>query len=815
MRSFRIASLFAFLGTLLAGSATDSTLPTLLSRNVGEEFEVGIPTFAGVQSCVLVTPNDGTIGFIPANNHYPDKYHFVGDKLDIITPCQAIVRSVEESDAGLWTIRAVTNGGHEFSQSYQLTVNTPTTPAPTESPDDESDKEVRYLPEEHFDTQIGETHDVKIPERDFVSSETCLIITPDGRQTNLQNVNNKALEIITDPNVACGIKVTVDSEEIVGNWVLISRGESLGSRIERRLRFTISVEEKVNAMPSEVSVVEGNDFYVRLEQQSPNPESCRLLGPDGKEYEEYEVDIRYTDACGYIVKSVNANYSGRWQIVYGNRIIYRAPIQVNVNKNGGQGQDQPQAFTWTVDQPVHEVFGPNDTIYCRVIDPKNVVVSDGFGRCNITLPRASSDYDGTWRMIVGLEGRVLTEESTFSVIVVNASPKERVVTNVTSNKPIVTLSCSVSSPYPIRACKFRTPSGRILLASPGVGEDRYTFHGQGSSYESGVHSHDCGIQITNPQQRDLGIWRCGVETTGETYYGFLPALCPWMMRDPEIAASVVSEPTLTADRERVTGLVGDNVVMSCSVQSPIRYCYFRARNGTIFNVGPGGSSTDMAAYAGAGLDSGECSIRFRTLRTDDTGRWSCHVGFEDRKPEQRVNFEVQIDDVMVVSQIHLAGRLYVRGEAKGRELDYCRFVRIDGLGFTDEDIPAPYIGDIRLDRGLCSIWMHDPTILDRHPWTVVMKIRGQSTEISRTTDPTLPPPGPDGPLVIYRIPIYWIIFMVLGLSMIVTAALVGPKKNRRWAYERASNLRKSFRSSFAKKAVNEQNVTEKNTANAA
>lgn len=59
------------------------------------------------------------------------------------------------------------------------------------------------------------------------------------------------------------------------------------------------------------------------------------------------------------------------------------------------------------------------------------------------------------------------------------------------------------------------------------------------SYQSDVHTHDCGLQIKDPVIKDLGLWRCAVETEEETYYGFLRVLCPWVMRDPEVAATIV------------------------------------------------------------------------------------------------------------------------------------------------------------------------------------------------------------------------------------------------------------------------------------
>lgn len=57
--------------------------------------------------------------------------------------------------------------------------------------------------------------------------------------------------------------------------------------------------------------------------------------------------------------------------------------------------------------------------------------------------------------------------------------KAEVRTHVEKSRPYVTLLCSVAVQSKVTACKFRDSSGRVLLASEGVGEDRYTFHGVG------------------------------------------------------------------------------------------------------------------------------------------------------------------------------------------------------------------------------------------------------------------------------------------------------------------------------------------------
>ncbi|CAK1594014.1 unnamed protein product [Parnassius mnemosyne] len=849
MRSLGKATLclFVFAGVIIRSEATRP--PALVtSLDVGENWEISVLTLGdNVEGCYLDTPRGETIEFKPVDNSN-DKYKLEEDT-DFVK-CKVTVKNINSNDAGIWTLRSVSDSGYTRSESYEVTVNTGETS--TEIPstlnseiNEESSKEASTtddaettgLPNEttettietstvqiedvtiinmdpgYFVTKIGESHNLKIPEYDFLNSEKCYIVTPDGKQYDVEISQIYGIEVIKDYNVACGVKVHVVSEQMIGDWTLISRGIRYSTEVvERRLPFTIILEETVNALPSEITVKQGNNIYIRLEDSTPFHDTCKLIDPFNNIRTNIEKDSRYVDTCGFIVKNASEKDSGFWHIKYGERTIYKAFVRVTVN--GDDKTDIQSHYTWTLDRPVEELMGPENTVYCRVVDANGNTVFDGFGRCNVTLNRVTVEHAGTWRMFVGLEGRVLTDEHVFEVSVREAAPKPVVSTSVVTDKPLVTLTCSVSSPHAVRSCKFRDPSGRILLANPGVGEDRYTFHGNGASLQSGVQNHECGIQITNPVIRDLGLWRCAMATDAETYYGFLTVLCPWAMQDPEVAATVESEPTLQAENEMVNGLVGETVTMSCSVQSAIRYCYFRASNGTTFSVSPG-ESTGAIEYAGAGFDAGDCSIRFSSLSVSDSGSWSCRVGFVNpSEAEQHASFEVSIQDTLVVEQKVEDNTLIITGRVHNdRAVEYCRFVRIDGLGFTTENLPEGYRSHSRLSEGRCEIWIPSPSVLELHPWSVAVRIRGQGIELSRQTLHSLQEPQPENEneKTIYRFPITWLMILIIGMSLIMTGILVGPKKNRTWTYARASSIRDSFRRSFSKKIIVEQSVPERNT----
>lgn len=61
------------------------------------------------------------------------------------------------------------------------------------------------------------------------------------------------------------------------------------------------------------------------------------------------------------------------------------------------------------------------------------------------------------------------------------APKAVVQTHVEKavDRTQVTLTCSVEIQSAVTACKFRDHTGRVLLASNGIGEGRYQFYGNG------------------------------------------------------------------------------------------------------------------------------------------------------------------------------------------------------------------------------------------------------------------------------------------------------------------------------------------------
>ncbi|CAG9568126.1 unnamed protein product [Danaus chrysippus] len=787
-------SLSTVVAAILFTGSVYCTLPSIVTQPEGGSFTAGIINFdQESEKCFLKTPADELVVLKPIDGS-SDKYELLPE--DDVIRCRVLIKQLTQNDNGIWTLHMTTKSGNEDTQSYNVTVLTlETTEPPTTTEKDQV--EIENLPAQNINTTLGTSHIITIPDFSFVTSERCIIVTPSGERIGLQELKDSSvIQAITDSDAACAVKISVNNEDAIGDWLLISEGTRFSKQIERRLPFAVRVEENVDASMDEVTLAEGNDFYIRLKNSIPDSGTCRLVGPNGSR--NFEIDQRYSDVCGFLVREVIPADAGTWEIQYGDKILYRARVILHVKGNSANKLDP---LTWSRDNHLNTTLGPETAIYCKLESPSGRIVYDGFGRCRAVIDRVTMEHDGLWKMTVGAPGGVFTQKYEVTVKVVERSHDTPAITSVSYNKPVVIMTCKATSRVPFNSCKFRNPVGEILLASEGVGQGRYSFHGNGTSFNEGLYTHECGFQLSEPQVRELGFWRCVLETADGNHYGFLKVLPPWSMRDPEVVAGIVRTPSVTPSGD-VTSLSGTSVRFHCSSPAALRYCYFRARNGTVYNVDQKANTPYSIAssnYEGNGFPSGECGIRFESLVVNDSGPWSCHVGIEEDGSliELRSSFNVAIHEPMVVNQWMEKDRLMLTAQVHGsQQLEYCRFVRIDGLGFTSVSLPR-YTDTSDLSVGRCGLIISGASIMERHPWTVVARVEG-GDELVGTSTPTLDIPRP-----IRRRSLNFplLIIMSIGIILIILGAIVGPKRNREWAAQRTSAFRNSLRNSFRKKPL--------------
>lgn len=89
----------------------------------------------------------------------------------------------------------------------------------------------------------------------------------------------------------------------------------------------------VAAFPTNITIIKGNDLYVRLRDPTDEYETCQLIGPSRSENVDAINNTMYLETCGFIVKEVTLSDNGMWHIMYGRRIVYRASVNVTVIGN--------------------------------------------------------------------------------------------------------------------------------------------------------------------------------------------------------------------------------------------------------------------------------------------------------------------------------------------------------------------------------------------------------------------------------------------------------------------------------------------------
>lgn len=110
------------------------------------------------------------------------------------------------------------------------------------NPVEDPNRVVVNLKEQFINTSIGDAHRVALNVDVLSTGDSCHIRTPNGLQYKLmEGFNIYGVQLVEASSAACIVSVTV-SEDLIGEWTLISRETRLGTLMERRLPFTIYVE---------------------------------------------------------------------------------------------------------------------------------------------------------------------------------------------------------------------------------------------------------------------------------------------------------------------------------------------------------------------------------------------------------------------------------------------------------------------------------------------------------------------------------------------------------------------------------------------
>ncbi|KAL4715942.1 hypothetical protein ACJJTC_013242 [Scirpophaga incertulas] len=648
-------------------------------------------------TCYLETPLNDIIRFKPDDNWDKSKYDFTTND---VYGCRVIVNITSVADNGYWQLYYKVNSSNseEAKVTYYVTVR-------NQDDKDQSaeDENILIYNTHFFNSRFGVEHTVTIVKDYSIQTKACYIIAPSGKIYHQPESPKRSVKWVKESHLACGVQIRVDTEDMVGNWTLFSMDIRESEPFERRQPFWIYVEEIVTGVaPQMLEVIVGDNFNVRLFKNPPihQGESCKLVGPNNI-YFPYIHSNDDKNKCSFIVQNASVSHTGTWHIVYGRNVIYKVPIDIKVYETN----PRPTELVWTIGAPIDIAIGPNDAIYCRAIAPNGDIVLDISGRCHINIERVSQQHAGVWRFIIGTSKNIKTEKLEVFVAVKRFNPTYNISTNVMHNHGLLKLTCK--GPGNINSCYFKQPNGEILLASVG---DILDLIGNNITLKTSVSNDSCSLLFTNPNKELYGYWRCFLQIENDT-----------AVYSNILHVSVDNhQPPVAPYYNYVERMEGHVATMLCSYPAAIDYCYFRAPNGTLYNVIPE-MKQDSYEYFGASFFLGECGIKFDKAFVQDSGNWTCHVGpLQERKEEQTAQIELRIFK-FEVSQTRKDGAVVIGGSFLQFKLfDSCRFVRADGVGFSCKNEPYGY-ECIYFNYG-CGIRINNPDKIDLLPWTVVLRI---------------------------------------------------------------------------------------------
>jgi len=491
-------------------------------------------------------------------------------------------------------------------------------------------------------------------------------------------------EIPSDLNITdgpCVFGVNITSKILSGNYTLTYRMANSTPEVETYLVYLHTDSVPANT----VTVVENENLYLLLGDsfETESDIKCEAVYVNGTP--EIVVNSSWVspdhwgreDECGFRIENVSTSDPHFWKLrmsssdaayTYAEFVVNVIPLNTF-----DTGEVPPQEWvigeSGTINRPRYPF-----SKYCELWNPQKKMVQHQ-QVCNYTQRPVTDADEGNWTFVFGIDGKLL-EDTIIQEITVKKRDLQATVNDSERVPDGKSLLCSLNLGQ-VRDCSFTRPDGKVMLLNEGIGNADYSYYGDG--FEKG----DCGLTIHNVQEADKGFWKCSVvdNLTGRQMFGFMN----------------VSAYDLEVDthRRQVSAKTGSILSLSCSAQSSLDYCWFRSPSGlplpfSIDIVYPDVVNRPLYSYSYEDtLSQGVCTIKMSRVITEDSGEWTCNMGFlgsfeEDYAVPIAVGISetdvVSLEKEVVVSEDPALLKCYsVPLEVP---LDYCRFIRPDGKGFN-------------------------------------------------------------------------------------------------------------------------------------
>jgi len=543
----------------------------------------------------------------------------------------------------------------------------------------------------------------------------------------LSNLNN--------PDGFCQFVVNIASKSLSGIYTLKYNMTNSTVGVE-----TYHVYLHTGSVPgNSVSVVENENMYLLLEDSfgSDIDRKCEVVYTNGTP--EVVLDLPWEsanrwgteDECGFKIEGVSTSdrYFRRLRMSSSGAAYTFAVFTVTVIplNTFDIGEEPPQEWVIGETKSISRPKYPYSK-YCELWNPQKKMVQRE-SVCSYTQRFVTDADEGNWTFVFGIGGKIL-EDTIVQEIIVTKRDLQATVSDSERVSGGKSLLCSLN-PVSVIDCSFTRPDGKVILPSEGIGNADYSYFGDGFA------KGDCGLTIHNVSDEDNGMWKCTVSeySTQTQRSGFM-----------NVSTNV---PDLNVDthESKVFATTGSKLSLSCSAQAVLDYCWFRHPSGLPLRF-----STDTVYENGNRphyvyedtLLQGVCAITILTARSEDTGEWTCNVGFLGSSNEDNsVPITVGISETDVISLVKEvvvsedSAMLICYSVPLEVPLDYCHFIRPDGKGFNvvPQENDTTVLGRYRyeadgLEKGECGLRIVSGINEDEDlgKWACAARLQGRKNE---------------------------------------------------------------------------------------
>ncbi|KAH9641958.1 hypothetical protein HF086_011708 [Spodoptera exigua] len=532
----------------------------------------------------------------------------------------------------------------------------------------------------------------------------------------------------------------------------VENGQAQILTYEVRLNNQLRMQQGIG-WPLHLNVAEGHEALMRLSEKLENQQSCEITTPAGITFNiRNPPNTRFSpwsDGCGVRVHNILPRDTGRWRMT---------ATSGNHSITGWSEVHVTASVTSDTEGPISLVDGSTNTIvgltslnnsYCLVTQPFSETTLIP-GQCKVTLDRTNRAVQGRWSAILGVPGRVAELRIDRTVIVEGERLDVGFVRDTQNHN--IHLYCNIlHTEKNITFCRFqKTTETSGLNVRDGLSDGRYSYYGDG------FFKRHCGLTIESATSADYGTWRCTIgvqERVGNVIHQRTPMQALITVSEqqaPMIRRQLTSDRSGSEDEMR-TVFVEDNtsLTLMCRADASLKYCWFQHPNGSQYTPVERQVQGEQAFwYTGENLQSGDCGITFAHASQNDSGVWTCHMGYryqlgieimQDMKV--RVTGALAANKQDVQTEIGGTATLYCHTSNGPRPLDYCRFLAPNFVGISlDASVTAEnailnryyFTPGRELSHGDCSLTINPVTADDLGHWFCAALLHDQIVESKDT-----------------------------------------------------------------------------------